>query len=105
MILDIASNDTKSAAAIQRKIIMGGCNHQWMHGVRQIISILETKQNDKEDEHGLGNIEWGWFSENVEWIKRKCYQAQKLCFFGNIGVYHLKSSHLFLFLNWRYSSH
>ena len=57
MVLDIGSDDTKSAAAIQRKIIMGGCNHQWMHGVRQIISILETKHNDKEDENGLGVIE------------------------------------------------
>lgn len=31
---------------------MGGCNHQWMHGVRQIISILEPKKNDGENEHG-----------------------------------------------------
>ena len=85
MVLDIASDDTKSAAAIQRKIIMGGCNHQWMHGVRQIISILETKHNDKEDENGLGVIEWGWFSENVERIKWKCYQAQKTCFLGILG--------------------
>lgn len=41
--LDIDENDSKNAAAVQRKIIMGGCNHQWMHGVRQIISILESK--------------------------------------------------------------
>lgn len=85
MILDIASNDTKSAAAIQRKIIMGGCNHQWMHGVRQIISILETKQNDKEDEHGLGNIEWGWFSENVEWINENVIKHKNYVFLGILG--------------------
>jgi hypothetical protein len=43
LITVINEGDPKNAALVQRKIIMGGCNHQWIHGVRQIISFLESK--------------------------------------------------------------
>ena len=38
---DIESNDFKNAGAIQRKIILKGCNKQWLHAIRQIILSSE----------------------------------------------------------------
>jgi hypothetical protein len=51
----LEDKDTKNAAAIQRKIVMKGCNKQWVHAIRQIIMNLETIQAEvidfKQDEN------------------------------------------------------
>lgn len=40
----LEANDSKSASAAQRKIVMKGCNGQWLHAVRQIIMNLEKQE-------------------------------------------------------------
>lgn len=39
----LEKKDSKKAASIHRKIIMKGCNKQWMLALRQIIINMETK--------------------------------------------------------------
>lgn len=42
--LDLNEKDYKNAAAVQRKIVMNGCNKPWVIAIRQIVSNLEANQ-------------------------------------------------------------
>lgn len=42
--LDLNEKDSKNASAVQRKIVMKGCNKTWVIAIRQIVSNLEANQ-------------------------------------------------------------
>jgi hypothetical protein len=53
--LGLEAKDPKTAAAIQRKIVMKGCNKPWILAIRQILMNLETIQAANNEPEVLAN--------------------------------------------------
>lgn len=47
--LDVEEKDAKSAAGVHRKIVLKGCNKQWLHAIRQIVMHMETQSETSEN--------------------------------------------------------